>query len=106
MITPEPINTRKIALLAEYGFDASRATMDGFDDEYFTVIGRVDRPDLRIQYAPTASGELLLTRVYWKPEDRNRARAARIEDWHETIGPEATAELAMAMMKLNTRANE
>lgn len=104
MIAPQPVHTRKIALVAEYGFGPERVPIDYFDDDYFTVIGKVDRPDLRIHYAPIASGERLMTRVYWKPEDRQRAREARLRDWHETIGTEATAQLSAAIALLDTRA--
>lgn len=88
-LMPEPVNTRKIALVREYVDESElgRVTLDGFTDEYFTVIDvapEVEGAEVRSLYE---SGEVPKHRVYWRDErDRERAQAAREGDFRETFG--------------------
>lgn len=87
-VMPEPVNTRKIAMIEEYGFTASEVAEGGFTDEYLEVIGWLPEHPLAIP-TPQAGGELVKTRIGWKPEDRQRAHDAIMGDYRETFGQPA-----------------
>lgn len=104
-LMPDPVNTRKLALAAEYvsGGDLERVSVDGFTDEYFTVVG--ERPDVEAEVRSIfASDELPLHLVYWSSErDRMRAQAARVGDFRESIGPDAARRVAELEATIHSR---
>lgn len=98
-LMPERVNTRKVALAAEYGAAPEDLLADGFTEDYFETIRRPIRPAadadrVRVMFAPTEAGAVVRYRVYWFEEDRRRAAVAINEDWFETIGANGVQQMA------------
>ena len=78
----------RAALAAEYGFDATVVSVDGFDETGFFIAGTVDDPGIRF-----VDDKSVQTFVPWKNrDDAMRARTAIAADLAETLAPEGASE--------------
>jgi len=83
---PQPVTTRRVALANEYGLGLYELTADGFTEDYCTVIQRPTTLalDIRVTFVIEA-GMYQSYRVWWKDEDRARAREAIDGDYAEMV---------------------
>lgn len=85
------VHTRKIALIAEYGFTPNEVAESGFTSEFFTVRAdkpRVDTKALKCVVLHRFETPTLI-RYYWRDEDVKRAEDAIEGDYRETFGEAA-----------------
>lgn len=88
-VAPKPVNTRKIALVREYGVHEADVPACGVTGEYFDVIGTrptivADDPLVRV-VAVAVVDERPRWRVYWRERDLPRVAEAIGGDYREMI---------------------